>query len=64
MVPRTEKGCETGCDKGCDKGCETVSALHGRDEVWLGQDVILQLDVEDASPLRVHHQEGVVKILK
>ena len=48
MVPRSENG----------------FALHGRDEVWLGQDVILQLDVEDASPLRVHHEEGVVKILK
>ena len=52
MVPRSENGCETGC------------ALHGRDEVWFGQDVILQLDVEDTSPLSIHHEEGVVKILK
>ena len=36
---------------------------HGRHETGSGQDVVLQLDVVDPAPLRVHHQEGVVQIL-
>ena len=41
-----------------------MSNLHCGDEAGLGQDVILKLNVEDAAPLSVHHQESIVKILK